>query len=235
MNVAVITPYYKEPLATLQRCHDSVRRQTHGCTHFFVSDGHPRAELDEWDVRHMRLGTSHGDYGNTPRALGSMSAFNLGFDAVAYLDADNWYADDHVESLVCFSARTGSDVGFSSRHIVLSTGEKFPFPDEPDHQHVDTNCLFFTSRAAFLAPIWAMMDPSLAAIGDRLMFHVIRKRGVSHGWTGLKTLYYESRWAVHFEAMGKEPPEDAHRLNGSSLGGAIDPELSIQRLGFDPF
>jgi hypothetical protein len=44
MRVAVITPYFKEPLEQLRRCHESVANQTHGETvHFMVADGHPQA------------------------------------------------------------------------------------------------------------------------------------------------------------------------------------------------
>ncbi|MDP9413866.1 MAG: hypothetical protein M3Q08_07205 [Pseudomonadota bacterium] len=73
MKVAVVTPYYREPLETLERCHESVRRQPHSCTHFMVADGHPRAEVNSWpDVQHFALPVSHGDYGNTPRSIGGV-------------------------------------------------------------------------------------------------------------------------------------------------------------------
>jgi hypothetical protein len=38
--------------------------------------------------------------GNTPRAIGGILADAYGFDAVTYLDADNWYDPAHVEDFV---------------------------------------------------------------------------------------------------------------------------------------
>ena len=38
--------------------------------------------------------------GNPPRALGGILADAYGFDAVAYLDADNWYDPSHIEGLI---------------------------------------------------------------------------------------------------------------------------------------
>jgi glycosyltransferase involved in cell wall biosynthesis len=100
MKVAVVTPYYREPIEKLRRCHDSVMAQTRACTHFMVADGFARDEIDDWDVQHIRLPLGHADFGNTPRCLGALSALNQGFDGFAYLDADNWYHPEHAESLV---------------------------------------------------------------------------------------------------------------------------------------
>lgn len=237
VKVAVVTPYYREGLETLRRCHDSVSRQTYPCTHIFVSDGHPRHEVAAWDAQHIVLPVPHRDYGNTPRGLGGVSAISHGFDAVAFLDADNWYSEDHVESLVTHCQRTGHAVAFSSRHIILPTGEYCPFieQEEAERRHVDTNCYFITENAAFLIPIWAMADRGFSSICDRVMFKIIQSRGIPHGWTGRQTLYYETRWRGHFEAMGKEPPPDAHDVNWDELRRPYSPERCISRLGFDPF
>lgn len=237
MKVAVVTAYYREDLALLRRCHDSVLRQTHACTQIFVADGHPREEIASWDAQHMILPKAHGDYGNTPRALGSISALNQGFDAVAYLDADNWYAENHVESLAALCRARGCKVAFAGRQIVLSTGELYPFEerDEAERRHVDTNCFFITAGAAFLMPIWGMMDPKISAGGDRVMLSVVRRRNVPHAWTGQKTLFYESRWPVHFRAMGKEPPPDAHGIDWRKVRADFSRERNAARLGFDAF
>jgi glycosyltransferase involved in cell wall biosynthesis len=232
MKVAVISPYYREDLETLRKCHTSVLEQTYPCTHFFVADGHPQPELSSWDVQHIILPVSHRDFGNTPRGIGGISALNQGFDAIAYLDADNWYAPDHVESLVACCLENGCKVAFSSRHIVLSTGELFDRfdPDEAAGKHVDTSCFFITAGAAFLVPIWAMMDPKVSPICDRIMLNAVLIHGVSHAWTGRKTLYYVSHWREHFEAMGKPPPPDPH----TSAGAVYDAEENFNRLGFYP-
>lgn len=237
MKVAVITPYFRESIDVLRRCHDSVLRQTHPCTHIFVSDGHPQPTVGDWQVQHLRLPLAHGDYGNTPRGIGGVSALNQGFDAVAYLDADNWYAEDHVESLVQLCRDTKYLVGFSSRHLVLPSGELCPFQSTEDiqHQHVDTSCFFITKEAGFLVPMWAMMDPHISSVCDRMMFQIVLTRGVSHGWTGRQTLYYETRFPGHFAAMGKPPPADPHVIDWKQIERDFSQERNAARLGFDPF
>ena len=99
-RVAVITPYYKEPLAQLRQCHESVRAQSVPCLHVLVADGHRRRRINHWQAEHVRLPRSHGDIGSTPRLIGSYHAIGLGVDAVAFLDADNWYGPDHIANLL---------------------------------------------------------------------------------------------------------------------------------------
>ena len=71
MKIAVITPYFNEPLNVLERCHESVARQCDlgeaSITHFFIADGEGFKAVDNLSrFRHIRLGVSHNDNGNTP-------------------------------------------------------------------------------------------------------------------------------------------------------------------------
>lgn len=94
MKVAVITPYYKESLDILQKCHESVKKQNHPSLHVMVADGFPVDDISQWDCNHIILPLGHNDIGSTPRLLGSYHAIGLGYDAIAFLDADNWYRED---------------------------------------------------------------------------------------------------------------------------------------------
>jgi cellulose synthase/poly-beta-1,6-N-acetylglucosamine synthase-like glycosyltransferase len=242
MRVAVITPYYREPLDVLERCHGSVAAQTYPCTHIMVADGHPQSPVDTWqETQHFSLPICHGDYGNTPRSLGSISAFNQGFDAVAYLDADNWYAEEHVETLVEALRTNPAAVAFSFRQIMLKVADGLePLPGleagERNATHVDTNCYLITKEAAYLAPVWALMDPRFAAVGDRVIRRVIRDRLPSIVCTGKKTVFYLSRWPQHYKAVGRPVPADAHEVKISpDDSDPYDPSLHLARLGFDPF
>ena len=67
LRVAVITPYYLEPLEVLRNCYESVLSQTFPCTHFMVADGHPCEEVSSWAVEHIILPKPHHDLGNTAR------------------------------------------------------------------------------------------------------------------------------------------------------------------------
>ena len=84
MKVAVITPFYNEPLAWLEQAQRSVMGQSFACTHILVGDQARITPPLDGLVVHLPVGCK--DYGDTPRAVGSMYAAGLGFDAIAYLD-----------------------------------------------------------------------------------------------------------------------------------------------------
>jgi glycosyltransferase involved in cell wall biosynthesis len=234
MKVAVVTPYYQEPLEKLRRCHESVLAQTWGdCTHIMVADGHAKAEVDGWDVEHIRLPVAHGDNGNTPRSIGGMSALNRGFDAFAYLDADNWFAPDHVESLATLAISTGAPLVFSDRVIVDLDGQ--PLADDPDDEmrdRVDTSCIFHTKAVAHLIPLWAMMDKPLSPICDRVFMAMIQMRKLHHIWSGRRTLYYESNYGVHYARSNRPPPANPRWVDMEVVKAAYSPERSRQRTGY---
>ncbi len=115
MRVAVISPYFRTPVEWLIRCHASVRAQDHPCTHILVADGEPQDVVATFAAQHIVLPVRHADYGDTPRAVGGLSAVGQGFDAIAYLDADNWYTRGHVASLIALHERTGAPICVSRR------------------------------------------------------------------------------------------------------------------------
>src|SRR5262249_44896329 len=100
MRVAVVTPYFCETDEVLNQCLESVAAQTHPCTHFLVADGFPNETIARRVSEHFVLPYPHADNGNLARCVGALSAASRGFEAVAFLDADNWYRRDHVASLV---------------------------------------------------------------------------------------------------------------------------------------
>ena len=139
MKVAVITPYYQEPRAWLERCLASVRAQTHDCEHIVVADGYPQDWIDGLPgVRHLKLDRPHGDYGNTPRALGALMAAQEGADAVCFLDGDNWLGEDHVRTCVELAEREQVDVVTTRRHMVREDGSIIPLriDEDCDGSHV---------------------------------------------------------------------------------------------------
>src|SRR6478752_6087165 len=100
MKIAIITAYYNEPFEMLQRCHNSVKTQIGDVTHFMISDGKPHPDVDFWDgVVHIKL-PNHNDYGDTPRGVGAALAAAEGYDAICFLDADNWYEPDHIRNML---------------------------------------------------------------------------------------------------------------------------------------
>jgi len=194
MKVAVITPYYEgnDP-EWLEQCHRSVQLQDYPCTHIIVGDGHQDKRIDDWQAQHIKLDINHADYGDTPRAIGSLSAIGQGFDAIAYLDADNWYKPNHISSLVKLHQATHAAVCLSGRTIHRADGTLMGKCGETDGENfADTSSLFFTRKAFQLASSWATIDPELHAIGDRVVFHLIKQHKLSLSFTGMDTLAYRT-------------------------------------------
>lgn len=208
MRVAVVTPYYKESRPWLERCLASVHSQDHVCEHFVIADGHPQDWLDGVGVRHIRLDRSHGDYGNTPRSIGAQLAVAEGFDAVAFLDADNWYEPGHVSSCVNVGIESGADYVVSRRNLVRQDGSILPWASREDDQgeHVDTSCFFVLLGAFHTLPRWLLMPKPMTIIGDRYYLMSLREEGLQEACTDRKTVNYLCGWADVYRAVGEVPP-----------------------------
>ncbi len=207
MKVAVITPYYNTPDEWLLKCHHSVIAQTHPCTHILVADGRSQTVTDALEAQHVCLPVNIGDYGDTPRGIGSVLAISQGFDAIAYLDADNWYSPEHVATLVALHQKSGAAVISSSRNLHRLDGTLLGLcPDVNGRDFVDTNC-FFLTRAAFpVVPTWWMMAPHLHAIDDRAILANIRQRNLSHAHSHVPTVAYRTAFKFHYLRFGETPP-----------------------------
>lgn len=212
-RVAVITPYCSEPLELLRRCHASVLAQEVPCTHVLVADGPGHSELAEWDCRHIVLGACHADNGNTPRSLGALAAMNEGYDCIAFLDADNWYAPDHLRRVIDTQATGGFDVVFSGRHIVFPDGRRLTqLPEEErSHRHADTSAMVLFEPAFSSLALWTQMPRLYAPLCDRVVFQQLMARHRC-GWSDAPTLFFETWYAGHFLAAGLLPPRNAKFL-----------------------
>jgi len=208
-RIAVLTPYFQESLALLERCHRSVQQQTLTCEHIMVADGFPRAELDSWPVRHIKLPTPSRNFGDTPRRIAGEAAIDAGFDAVAYLDADNWLRPRHVESLFACHLARGTPICHSARTLHRVGGTLMPLSQRGDNSvHVDTSCLLVAARAFDLLAVWATWPWELSRIDDRMFWHAALARGHAHSFTGAMTTCYEAAHPIFYKAIGEVPPSD---------------------------
>jgi hypothetical protein len=220
-RIAVITPYYRESLEVLRHCHDSVRTQTHACTHFMIADGHPQADVSGWKAQHLILPHSHDDNGNTPRAIGSLSAMNQGFDAIAYLDADNWYYPNHIDEMVRLQRQMGASVCTATRSLHrLDRSLMYIDKRECDgKKHVDTSSLFLTSGAYRMLPLWAMMPKQLGPICDNIFWQAICARRIATAHHPEPTVAFQTQYAAHYKDIGEQAPEGT-KSNEDSTGRA---------------
>ncbi len=219
MRVAVITPYHTEPLEMLKRAHDSVAKQTYICTHYMVADGHARSEIDSWDVRHIPLPIEHNNNGNTPRAIGSMDAIGDNFEAIAYLDADNWFDPDHIENLMALHEESSADVVSSGRVIHAIDGTVLlPNGESGDgERHADTSAFIVFQSGFPVLPIWALMPDELGPNCDRVFYQAALRIGLKHAHSPKPTMHFTSRYGVHYRAAGLEVPEDANAMAGMKV------------------
>lgn len=225
MKIAVVTPYFEETLEELRQCHESVLAQTVQCTHFMVADGRPRAEVDGWEVRHVKLPVSHGN-GNTALGIGALLAAQEGFDAVAFLDADNWFYPEHLEKLVELHEKTLADVCIARRNMHRVDGS-FMIEDgvSGGETLVDTSCYFVTRPAFSTLHYWARM---IATGADRVYLKVLQSKGISLAVAEQPTLGYRTRWAAHYQSMGETPPEGSEARSqrarhAKALWGSLTP------------
>jgi glycosyltransferase involved in cell wall biosynthesis len=117
-RIFIVTPYFQEPIEWLRTCHESVLKQAVPCRHVLIADGNPQPEIDDWDVHHIKLPVNAGDAGNTPRAIGGLFAQGQKADALAYLDADNWYTEDHISEMVEAVRSSGADIATAAWHVI---------------------------------------------------------------------------------------------------------------------
>jgi hypothetical protein len=202
---AVVTPYYKEPRETLERCIGSVRRQTVKTDHYFISDGFAQDWLDGAGVSHVRLGHAYGDFGNTPRGIGALMAVAERYEAIGFLDADNWLDDDHTE--VCIAAGE-ADAIIAKRRFVRYDGSVMNVAEEPDH--VDTSCFWLNQVAFHLAHHW-LMPIELAPLCDRVFYGMLKSKKVPLRQTAKATVNYTCQYEALYRAIGEEPPPGAKK------------------------
>ena len=209
---AIITPYWNEDRALLERCIKSVRGQTVAADHLLVADGLPQAWIDREPVRHFKLDRTHGDYGKTPRGIGALIAVAEGYDAIGFLDADNWFENDHVES--CLDAARGDAEGYDQCDYVVAR-RLFRRPDESimplgeEPGHVDTNCFFLLRGSFYCVANWATMPKELSVISDRVFRDVLKSRGLRFASVQKRTVNYHCMWQSLYDALKETPPEGA--------------------------
>lgn len=211
LRVAVITPMYQTDPEWLAQCCRSVQAQTYPCHHFVVCDGVGPVEVAErYGAEVVTIPGPCRDYGDTPRSIGSLLAIAKGFDALVWLDADNWLLPNHIATLVELQQRTGAVVCTSSRSLQHMNGEPLgPCYEVNGTSFVDTNCYLVTRPAFDLAALWGTLPTALHKVGDRLVWSQVGRWRLSHAHSELPTVAYRTQFRIHYEHFGVTPPPDA--------------------------
>lgn len=205
----IVTPYFREEKALIERCLASVRRQTIKADHIVVADGFSQNWLDEANCRHIKLDRAHDDFGNTPRGIGAILAISEGYAGIGFLDADNWLEPGHIEACVEAARTAGDECDFvvATRTFRRLDETIMPVSEEPGH--VDTNCFFFLRGSFGLLPRWALMPKELSPLGDRYFLAMIESQQLKSAAVSRPTVNYQCRWQSFYEALGEIVPPNA--------------------------
>lgn len=169
MRVAVITPTINSD--HLAKCLSSVAQQTHeDVVHYVVVDGNQHRSAIEKIAMYEHTRTilleeniGNGWYGHRVYAA---SPYLVNADVICFLDEDNWFKTNHIETMVKTLEKSKTPWCYSLRDIHGKSGE-FLLPDNceslgkwkpyTDYSHIDTSCYAIKTDALL---------------------------GISHGWYG---------------------------------------------------
>ncbi len=208
---AIVTPYYQEDRKTLERCLDSVRKQSVHVDHIVVADGFAQHWIDDEPVRHLKLDTAHGDFGGTPRGVGLLLAASEGYEGVGLLDADNWLSPDHVARCIDLASRQQEPCDFvvARRYLMTPDGISMGIPDEPATNLVDTSCYFFLRGAYPALHHWVTTPKPLSPVCDRLFLAATKTYKMRSVMLDEPTVFYETLWSSMYKAKGLPVPPNA--------------------------
>ncbi|MCF7521457.1 glycosyltransferase [Neisseria sp. ZJ106] len=125
-TVAVITS--STGRAELERAILSVRAQTYPAKHYVIVDGEQFAEKVRAIVKKypevvtVYLPMNTGANGKVNSTINAIAPFLTQEDYVCYLDDDNWYEPEHVESLVETMEKGGADYAYALRNFCGENG-----------------------------------------------------------------------------------------------------------------
>lgn len=212
MLISVITPYYLEDVDTLQRCYNSIKKQSYkNIRHVFIADGNQNDILKTFqNIYHFELPISHHDAGATPRAIAALSEFSNGADAIAFLDVDNTFDSAHIEKLVSLMKDTDADVVTATRNICDRTG-KVLYVDNIEsngRDFCDTNCYLINRSIKHLLGFW-VVDQSQKLLSDRYFWAAVKNSKAKIVHSTIPSVNYYSKWAWHYHHAGVSIPSES--------------------------
>lgn len=202
LTTAVITSTIGRP--HLKKAIESVAAQTRHARHYIFIDG-PKYEEQARSVIEgsqmasdaviISLPNNTGANLYTCGHINAMAPYIASEDMVLFLDDDNWFEPNHVETVVDMVERHNLDWGSSLRNIVDNEGT-FVCTDESESlallrnhcgmHHVDTSCMAVRREIAQkMAPHWILQKWM-----DRLAFKYLIDSRLKGGCTGKFTCNY---------------------------------------------
>lgn len=212
MRVMVITPTTGKD--TVHKAMDSVQMQTIPTEHLLVMDG-KKAEEKLWNLeltpcsRTITLPENVGGNGWYGHRVYAAMPLMVNADYILFLDEDNWFEPNHVETMINKIKSKDLMWSYSLRRICDERGQYVSdddceslgrWPTFYDHllNFVDTNCYCF--RREFLVNVAHHFYGQWGA--DRQFYSAASKLLPSFGCTGEATVNYRAPERLH--SMFKE-------------------------------
>lgn len=192
-TVAVITATTGRD--TLRQTIESVAAQTYPCNHYVIVDGNDDVQFtDAYKGEVVYLPRRTGGNGMMNGAILAMAAYLATEDYLCFCDDDNWFASDHVESLVKALEEKNAAYAYSLRKLCNPDGGFWANDDGEAIGHhgdlVDANCyLFRRDLAVGIAPLWYRTEGPMC-VGDRYAWAALKQNNVPWAATGRYTLNY---------------------------------------------
>lgn len=197
LSVAVVTSTQGRP--TIRKAIKSVQDQTRKATHYVFIHGADYSDKtvphlsDDTIAVHLPRANGGGGYGMAP--VYALAPYAIEEDIICYLDDDNWYEPDHIESLVDMIEKHDLGWAYSLRNIVDNDGN-FICQDNCEslgchknssgHYLVDNSCYVVkTEVARKFGSAWNVPVVSDRNFQAALMFYRIKA-----GTTGRHTVNY---------------------------------------------
>ena len=206
----VITPTTGDP--KVLKAVESVKNQTYKNTkHLLVVDGGrfrgnlPPDIMDyNGNLRMVQLDENTGADGFYGHRIYAAFSHLINEPYVFFLDQDNWFEPDHVESLINTIKTNNYDWAYSLRWICEDKVDVVKIPDNCESlgkwpvwtsyftgqqsYHIDTSSYAFTN--AFLVKIGSAWHQGYG--GDRIFLHIVREqmKHENYGTSGKYTLNY---------------------------------------------
>lgn len=217
MKIYCITPLYNSNIEYLKQNIDSIQEQSQEVNHILVFDG-PNDSVKAWvreyalkknNIEIIELPEPHGDYGDTPRFIGTVSAFGRGADAVFWLDDDNWVDQDHVK-VMSSNLNEKCPIATCQRKITTLEGEVMGLCFETNpNSFIDTNCYMIHKSAKRIANVWWLMPDNLHIFGDKVLYKNIQDHKMNSEYYSEPTVNYRTNFNFHYQAYGYPVPEGA--------------------------
>lgn len=197
LSVAVVTS--TQGRSTITKAIQSVKDQTRKATHYVFIHGAQYSDktiphlADDTVAVHLPRANGGGGYGMAP--VFALAPFAITEDVICYLDDDNWYEPDHIESLVEMIEKHDLGWAYSYRKIVDNEGN-FICEDNceslgmqlnsANHYLVDNSCYAVrTNVARRHSHAWY-----IPVVSDRSFQAELMRAGLSVGTTGKHSVNY---------------------------------------------